>query len=60
MPDPLRPDDAQLPAHPGRVDDAGMPNGSRWAGIVIVALLGALVVFIAVLHVFGTLGPGAH
>ena len=61
MPEPLRPDDAALPAHPDRVDDAEAPSeGTRWTGIALVAVLGALLVLIVVLHLTGVVGPGAH
>lgn len=60
MPEPSRPDDAQLPLHPDRVEDPEPRDHSGWAGIVIVALLGALVVLMIVLHLAGMVGPGSH
>jgi hypothetical protein len=59
MHDPTRPDEGQIPAHPDQVD-ADVPGGRRRAGIAIVALLGALIVLIVVLHITGVVGPGAH
>jgi hypothetical protein len=61
MPEPQRPGDEAWPAHPDRLDAAEPhPDGSRWAGIVVVTLIGALVVLILVLHLTGVVGPGAH
>jgi len=61
MPEPHRPNDDAWPAHPDRVDAAQhqLARG-RWAGIVVVALIGALVVLILVLHLTGVVGPSAH
>lgn len=61
MPEPQRPNDDDWPAHPDQVDAAEPQlERSRWAGIVVVALIGALVVLILVLHITGVVGPGAH
>ena len=61
MSEPQRPGEDAWPAHPDRVD-AAQPRreGSRWVGIVVVALIGVLVVLIVVLHLTGVVGPGAH
>ena len=61
MSEPQRPGDDVWPAHPDRVDHAEPQlERSRWASIVVVALIGALVVLIIVLHLTGVVGPGAH
>lgn len=59
MHDPMRHDDGQTPAHPDRVD-ADVPGRRRPAGLAIVALVGALIVLIVVLHITGVVGPGVH
>lgn len=60
MCEPRREDHSELPSHTDRVDDAGAHDDTPLAGMVVVAVLGALVMLIVVLHFIGVVGPGAH
>jgi hypothetical protein len=58
---------ADPPRHPGTEEDTGVrPDrgasrpAPRWAIVLGIIIAIALVVLMVVLHLAGTLGPGAH
>ena len=61
MREPPPPDRTELPAHRDQVDRTDcVVAGRRWGGVILIALVGALLVMIVVLHLTGVVGPGAH
>lgn len=63
MADPPRHSEAEEDA--GAESDRGVAGGTRrrrsmLGGILVIAIAFALVVLIVVLHLTGTIGPGAH